>query len=293
MTRSLAATLYTVARHHARARSLLAALGLALYSTAAAADTGCAALLARLEAVRPEAGSELRTTAAGGPTYKSLFDQCDRTDTFAGAPLPTHRAKPLRCSSDPNKVAFIRRYADGTIVFRAKMGVDADGAPISSGGGRSTTDQPKTSLVYDRGSTRRFTDAEQVPFIVVPGANRALGVDFMGRTGVRVGDLAVAMSASGCSFGVVGDVGPYFRLGEGSLRTHDELGHPRCVVRNQRPCRRIRDRSIPSDVTYVVFPRSRPTPLLWQTGVAVAKQASAARLETFLAAQAGDGVARP
>jgi hypothetical protein len=246
----------------------------------------CAELTTRLARLSEAESQELVARPTDGTTFKQLYDACDRTDRFAGKPLPTSNGVRRRCSSDPNRVDFVRRYADGTIVFRSKMGVDADGAPVSRGPHASSTDQPETWLTFDRGSAQRFVNAEEVSFVVVPLGFATGGISFRDRTGIGKGDLAAVFHNGRCSLGVVGDAGPYFRLGEASIKAHEDLGNPQCEVVGQRPCRRLKARGsgtgIGSNVTYVIFPGTRPRPLLSQTVSVVAAQLAAARMSAFL-----------
>ena len=126
-------------------------------------------------------------------------------------------------------------------------------------------------------------NAEDVPFVVVPTPFQAKNISFLGDTGIGKGDLAVAVKGNRCSFGVVGDAGPYFRLGEASIATHADLDNPQCAVAGQHPCRRLKAGGvgIGSGVTYVIFPGTRPQPLLSQTVVQVAGSAAAGRALTF------------
>ena len=185
-----------------------------------------------------------------------------RTDTFAGRPLPMHAGRRLTCS-DRNNVSTVVRRKDGTIFFSAKAAVDADGSRLACGTG--WPNQCGTWLQFDKGSKRRDVNAEDTPFVVVPGPPPGAAFSFRRDTGIGPGDLAVAFKGSRCSFGVVGDLGPYFRLGEISLRSHADLDHQRCKVPGQHPCAGIHDSSIGEGVNYLVFPHSRPAPLLSQT----------------------------
>ncbi len=218
-----------------------------------------------------------------GRSYRQLYDECDARNVFAGLALPTHAGRPLRCSTDPNHLAFLSAWPDGTIAFSAKMGVDADGSPLS--GGTGWPNNVETWLSFDRGSQTSFANAEEVPYIAVPLPTPNGAVSFLRDTGVHKGDLAVVTQGGRCSFGVVGDAGPWFRIGEASMRVHQDLGHPQCADPAQHPCRRLKGAggdSLPAGVGYVIFPGTRPKPLLSQTVRAVAEAEGAARLEQFL-----------
>lgn len=241
----------------------------------------CATVVAGLASLKP--GEPLIAQKSKGQTWKALFDGCDSSDTFAGAPLPIHNGRAMRCSTDPNKVAFLNRYPDGTVVFNAKASVDADGSPVIGGSGWPNNVQ--TWLTFDNGSKDNFVNAEAVPFIVMPLATPQGGASLMKDTGIGKGDLAVVVKGDRCSFAVVGDAGPWFRLGEASLRSHEDLGNPQCAVGGQTPCSKLKGGSgvgIPSNVTFIVFPGTRPTPLLSQTVNAVVEQAASERVSRFL-----------
>jgi hypothetical protein len=249
--------------------------------TPSASSDACAPIIAGL--ARLNKGTEMKAAIGAGKTWKSLFDECDQTDRFAGQSLPMHMGKPLRCSTDPNRVAFISRYADGTVVFNAKASVDADGSPVVGGSGWPNNVQ--TWLTYDKGSKDTFVNAEDVPFIVLPLAAKAAGVSLMKDMGVGKGDLAVVVSGGRCSFAMLGDAGPWFRLGELSMRAHEELGNPQCRTPGERPCTRLKGGSgvgIQKDVTYIVFPNSRPKPLLSQTVNPVLRELANERVRQFL-----------
>jgi hypothetical protein len=204
-------------------------------SSLAADDAACAALIAALPKL---SGSTPLKATVNGQTYKQLYDQCDSTNTFVGRSLPKHPKKPgqrLKCSTDPNRVAFVSRYPDKTIAFNAKAGVDADGSKLACGTG--WPNQCGTWLGFDKGSDRADVNAEDTPFVVVPVAVPGTGISFQKDTGIGKGDLAVVVANGRCAFGVVGDAGPYFRLGEISLRAQADLGNQQCAVKGQYPCK--------------------------------------------------------
>jgi hypothetical protein len=212
-------------------------------------------------------------------TYESLYDQCDIRDEFVGRPLPEHNHKRLKCSNDPNRVNHLVTYADGTVSFEAKAGVDADGSSYACGD--RWPNQCGTGLTFDKGSARPDIDAEASAFVVVP-TDAPGGPSFQKDTGIKPGDLAVVMWKGKCSFGVVGDTGPYFRLGEISLRSHAELGHERCRKPDERPCGKIHESSIVGDVAYLIFPKSRPKPLTSQNVQEVSRSEGERRIRDFL-----------
>jgi hypothetical protein len=156
-------------------------------------------------------------------------------------------------------------------------------------GGSGCPNNEQTWLTYDAGSKDTFVNAEEVPFIVLPLPAKAAGLSLMKDMGVGKGDLAVVVSGSRCSFGLVGDAGPWFRLGEISLRAHEDLGNPQCRTPGEHPCKQLKGGSgigIPKGVTYFVFPGTRPRPLQSQTVVEVVHQAAAERGLRFLQAHA-------
>ena len=245
----------------------------------------CTATLQQLANVDFAKAVPVRATA--NATFAELYAECDAKDSFAGRPLPKAR----RCSTDPNRVKRLLQFPDKTVVYDAKAAVDADGSPVSCGPNKSKTDQCETWLTYDSGSSRKFIDAEQVPFVVVPLDVAGVGISFMKATGIGRGDLAIAIRGDRCTFGVVGDAGPYFRLGEMSIAAHGELGNPQCAG-PERPCQRLlgggSGRGIASGVTYIVFPGTRPHPLTAENIVDEARKGGAAAVARF-----ADAFAKP
>lgn len=266
-------------------QALLQQLGGGPVAAAVADDApSCAAIWALLPQLRP-AEQLVASISPGNKTWKELYDDCDANDRFAGQPLPMHGGRSLRCSTDRNRLASMSRYADGTLVFTAKMSVDADGSPVIGGSGWPNDVQ--TWLTFDTGSEQQFVNAEEVPFIVVPLAVANTGISLQRDSGIKKGDLAVVLKDQRCSFGVVGDAGPWFRIGEGSLKAHADLGNPQCQTVGEHPCKKLRGGSglgIESGVTYLVFPGTRPKPLLSQTAVKVVEPLAAAKALSFLQA---------
>jgi hypothetical protein len=231
--------------------------------------------------------------------FVNLYDECDKIDKFAGGDLPKLKGgRQLKCSTDQNRVEKLVQFPNKTVVFKAKASVDADGSPVSRGKNRSLTDQCGTWLTYDYKkksgekdcvgfdeTSPLYVDSEQVPFVVIPTDPKSKNISFMKSTGIGKGDIAVAMYKGQCAFGVVGDAGPYFRLGEVSIAAHAELGNPQCK-NSDKPCTELignkSGKGIPSGVTYIIFPKTRPKPLTAENVVSVSKENANKELQTFL-----------
>jgi hypothetical protein len=116
----------------------------------------------------------------------------------------------------------------------------------------------------------RYVDASKIPFVVLPGG-------LARQLGARVGDFAVVFNErnSRISYAIFGDVGPYDRIGEGSVALAENLGI-RSDARNGGTWR---------GVLYLVFPGSgegRPRTIEeindqgqkllseWETGISAA-----------------------
>jgi hypothetical protein len=116
----------------------------------------------------------------------------------------------------------------------------------------------------------RYVDASKIPFVVLPG-------ELARQLGARVGDFAIVFNERNgkSSYAIYGDVGPYDRIGEGSVALAENLGI-RSDARNGGTWR---------GVLYLVFPGSgegRPRTIEeindlgqkllgeWETGISAA-----------------------
>lgn len=87
----------------------------------------------------------------------------------------------------------------------------------------------------------RYVDASRIPFVVLPGG--------MARElGARPGDFAVVFNLrnSKTSYAIFGDVGPFDRIGEGSMALADQLG-----IRSD-----ARNGGARGGIVYLIFPGS-------------------------------------
>ncbi|MGB8507350.1 MAG: glycoside hydrolase family 75 protein, partial [Pyrinomonadaceae bacterium] len=163
-----------------------------------------------------------------------------------------------------------RRFAGGKKIFKlpggeiyidADMDIDADGSPRAraidpcAGCG-----QPSTSLSYlGISGQARFVNAEEVPYIALPGSNRHLRDRFYVQMGLQLGDIAAVINGDKIEFALFADVGPPDKIGEGSIFLSQSLGHDPFITR--RNGTRIIGSSIDRDVIYIVFPHSKPSGL--------------------------------
>lgn len=250
----------------------------------ARAEVTCAELVSRLSTIDLARASELMNSLVG-ISYTELYRKCDTSNTYNGIALPLLGTHQLKCSTDPNRAKFILKYPDGTIMFRSKLGVDADGSPVSQSAGASAADQPQTSLKFDN-PPRNSVNAEEFSFVVVPQNRNSFKANFKTDSGIGLGDLAVVIKGSKCSFGFVADQGPAYRIGEASMKTHEDLGNPQCKNAGEHPCTKLKAGGngigIGSDVTTIIFPGTRPSPLNEATAAGISRQRASDIALSFL-----------
>ena len=167
---------------------------------------------------------------------------------------------------DPSKCkALLRFAAEGdrpeAVFWSAKMAIDADGP--SAGPGRLTgkaldpaSGQNNTSLQFSNG---KGLPSETVPYIVLPQLEAGSNQTF--DPAVAIGDMAVVVFKDKTAAAVCGDIGPFNKIGEASIRVHESLqqmGCPDpCSKRDAKGfCQRARNSSVEQDVLYFVFPNS-------------------------------------
>src|SRR4051794_4696865 len=97
-----------------------------------------------------------------GQKFRKRFAECDTQNTCDGKPLK------FGCSKDLNRNTALIDLNGKALFFNAKMGLDADGSPLSKGSGAGPTDQPETSFRFSVPGNPSV-NADRVPFIVVPG----------------------------------------------------------------------------------------------------------------------------
>lgn len=134
----------------------------------------------------------------------------------------------------------------GAVYFTSGMSIDCDGQPGSAC--NINTDPYFQAQTAFNQSDGRPLKAEELPFVVLP--LKSSRWDYT-TAGIRGGDLVVMAYRDKYVFGVVGDLGPTARIGEGSYAAAAALGI------NPNP----RSGGVGSGVSYVVFPGTRVTPI--------------------------------
>ena len=164
--------------------------------------------------------------------------------------------------TDPNKCKALLQFPNGGPVFwSSKMAIDADGPSAGPGlpDGRELdpgSGQTDTTLHFSDGGG---LPSATIPYIVLPQSGAHTGRSF--HPDLTIGDLAVVIFGDKVTAAVCGDLGPHNRIGEASIRVHENLRHrgfpDPCSRRDQKNnCLRIRNASVGQDVLFFVFPSS-------------------------------------
>ena len=179
-----------------------------------------------------------------GEEFRKHFDLCDAQDICLG--------KKLSCSTDKSNNIALMKLPGNVIFYEAKMAVDLDGSRVAKvlyeqrkQAGKAVIDQPETSLLLFR---RNQSGCRQGALCCCSrGAFRLT-------LGVGKGDVVAVVYKDILAFGLVGDIGPVCKIGEGSLYLHEQLGHKVCLKRDGRgTCSRVADQSLKKGVLYLVF----------------------------------------
>lgn len=187
------------------------------------------------------AGINFSTTMPTGQKFRTRFTECDQQNTCDGKVIKHG------CSKDRNRNTVMIDVNGVALFFDAKMGLDADGSPLSASENKTSTDQPETSYRYPLPG-KPSVNADRVPFIVVPGGG------FEGDLGVKLGDIAAVVFKGKVTFALVADQGPMCKIGEGSIQLHEMVGHKVCTQRNATgDCVKIKNVGIEGGVMYFIF----------------------------------------
>ncbi|MEV5955048.1 glycoside hydrolase family 75 protein [Streptomyces sp. NPDC051987] len=152
-----------------------------------------------------------------------------------------------RYRSDAGAAATVPVCGTSQAVFwKADLDVDCDGRPTAHCNRRADPAFSAATAYQDSGG--RQLDAEELPYVVVPGPS---GRWNHWASGVRGGAVAAVIYQDRVQYAVVGDTGPRDIIGEASYATAKALGM------NPDP----RTGGVPSGVTYIVFKDSVVDPI--------------------------------
>jgi hypothetical protein len=167
---------------------------------------------------------------------------------------------------------------DGAVFWQSKMALDVDGSWVAWSGRGGATDQQLTSYTWpgatNKASQAAQLDPDRIPFIVIPNdglrvitrsAAKELGAEFAQRTGLRFGDIGVVIYRDQWTPVIVGDGGPFMRIGEASAKVFEAIGQSRCRGWNSDKSRctgpagggyPYKNFGIDGDVLFIVWPNS-------------------------------------
>jgi hypothetical protein len=166
-------------------------------------------------------------------------------------------------NKDPNMCKALFHFENGAVFWSSKMGIDSDGPAAPDDPRRRTGSQMDPGSGQDKTSFRlpggQSLPSEIVPYVVLP-MNAAQNGPF--HPDLQIGDVAVVIYKGQKTAAICGDIGPFKKIGEGSICLHEQLGPAapdRCKHRRMPItgfCLRIFDSSIEEDVLFFVFPNS-------------------------------------
>jgi hypothetical protein len=154
---------------------------------------------------------------------------------------------------DPTNCKALLRLQDGTVYYDAKMAICADGSPRAREIDRPYG-QTMTRYTFPPNGSGSFFNAEHVPYIVLPMASKDGSLDFARAFGIGAYDLAVVVYRDKYTPAFFAEIGPTFRVGEASIRVHENLPVPFPWTSPRKD--RILNASVEGDVIYCVFPNS-------------------------------------
>jgi len=197
-------------------------------------------------------GADLPSATPLDEAYRLQFAACDKgitgvgaKDHFNGHDLRLRNTPESRqyylCSRDPSNVTALLKLGNGGVLWQGKMALDVDGSWAAWNGIPGATDLKETSYkwpgVTPSSSRDAQLDPDRIPFVVMPmsgirkltgAAAPALAREFSQKTGLQLGDLGVVIYKDRWTPVMVGDGGPFMRLGEGSSRVFETIGQTRC-----------------------------------------------------------------
>jgi hypothetical protein len=189
------------------------------------------------------AGPPVPTGTPIDENYRQEFANCDKHDMFEGVKLPYTETLPsgkkhywYECSGDPSRLHRLEKTSAAgkkpeAIIIESKVAHDADGSTKACGPDHGKTDNCETALMFYASTPANCVvkqdhpgdacipaDADFIPYVVIPGAGpkSVVANEFYKETKVSVGDYGVVIFNGKVSGVVVGDTGPFNKIGEGS-----------------------------------------------------------------------------
>ncbi|MCB9676097.1 MAG: endo alpha-1,4 polygalactosaminidase [Alphaproteobacteria bacterium] len=182
---------------------------------------------ASLDAICGDPARERFSTIVKTPDLSYWQLACPQSDLFTALSDLTSSCVRLSGTSDFRSDSGGARTIpicglDGAVWWTSDFDVDCDGGTQSS----CTSDpyyQSQTAAVDSNG---HYLDANELPYVVVPGSS--FGFDYRTR-GLSMGSVVAVLYDGQVQFAVIGDVGPSGVVGEGSYALAEALGmnpHP-------------------------------------------------------------------
>jgi hypothetical protein len=166
------------------------------------------------------------------------------------------------------------RLPGNELYIDAGMQIDTDGSPKFKDRKLDPHWQRDTAMSIEG----KAIDADQVPYVVLPGSSEKRTVPkkdfFYTRMGLRLGDVAAVIWDGKVRFAVLGDAGPNDSIGEASIRLVKSLG------RNPFGSGGLVNNGVDRGVIYIVFPGSTIPSL---TATTAEKQINEASAKLFIA----------
>ncbi|WP_144575935.1 glycoside hydrolase family 75 protein [Agrobacterium sp. DE0009] len=221
--------------------------------------------------------------------YRLAFQKCDGTtaerrqkDHFLGFDLKLPNVPDAKqyylCSRDPSNVRALLRLGDGAVYWRSKMALDVDGSWAAWNGLPGATDLKETAYKWpgsgDPSARSAQINPDRIPYIVIPTAGLSkitgsrsseMGRMFADKTGLSLGDMGVVVYKDQWTPVLIGDGGPFMRLGEGSSRVFEAIGESRCKKwsNDGQTCvgsgnvYPYKNHGLGGDVIFIAYPGSR------------------------------------
>jgi hypothetical protein len=201
--------------------------------------------------------------ASAGQLSGVPFDQAEASPEEVAA-KQRYDAFDTPGNHDKNRCKGLFHFKDGTVFWSSKMGVDADGPaapddPRRRTGTQMDPDSGQDGTAFHLPQRQGDLPSEVVPYLVLP-RNAARTGAF--HPNLRVGDVAVVIFKGQKTAAICGDIGPFSKIGEGSICLHEQLrpAAPDPCKNHRDPatgfCHRIFDSSIEEDVLFFIFPNS-------------------------------------